>query len=465
MKSYLTMFYIAMVLFCVARAFAPKRTLKRPTISRLYSTSPDSNILAPRLDNLDKPTVWHEFTPLAMEHDSINLGQGFPDWDPPPFVVEAMRRSTDPSLGRRANQYARANAHLPLAEVLAEEYANRFQRDIDPTTQIATAVGCTNALFCALQGLVGPGDEVLLLEPAFDIYTAQVKMAGGTPVYCPLRPSNDPSGDASQHFTLDLDELESHLSDQTKILLLNTPHNPTGKMFSREELEGISKLLQKYPQVVVLSDEVYEHIVFDQPHLSPATIEGLEDKTLTLSSAGKTFSCTGWKVGWAVGPSRLVQAVTAAQQWVNFSAPTPNQDAIAQALVQAREPYQGHNTFYDYLAQDYQKKRDVLVKALGSAGMAPIVPPGGFFVMADTSSIEFDYDPSEVTVAMPSKEAPRDWALSRWLTQEVGVTAIPPSAFYSEPNVPLAQNLLRFAFCKDTQTILEAGERLQKHFG
>ena len=466
------------------RRITPKSSLR---VSQQSSTDNTDFSLAGRMQGLDSPTVWHEFTPLANQHKAVNLGQGFPDWNPPPFVVEAMRTATDPAGTRQANQYARSYAHLPLAEVLAEDYGRRFQREIDPATQIATAVGCTNALYCTLQGLLNPGDEVLLLEPAFDIYIAQVKMAGGIPVYCPLRPQSTSSTtggsipSASKHFTLDLDELEHHLTQKTKVLILNTPHNPTGKMFSRSELEGISKLLERYPQVVVIADEVYEHIVFDpvkEPHISPASIDGLWDKTITLSSAGKTFSCTGWKVGWAVGPARLIQAMTAVQQWVNFSAPTPNQDAIAQSLQMARdEPFEGHDNYYQYLAAEYLRKRDLLTEALLSAGMTPIIPPGGFFIMADTSNIDpttatittskdkgLAYDPTEVTAAMPTNPMPRDWALSRWLTRNVGVTAIPPSAFYSTENVPLAKNLLRFAFCKGDETILEAHRRFESYF-
>ena len=469
----------------VAKGTSRRRsTLQSPLHVSQQPTEDAEFSLAGRLQGLDSPTVWHEFTPLANQHQAINLGQGFPDWNPPPFVVEAMRTATDPGGDRQANQYARSYAHLPLAKVLAEEYSHRFQREIDPATQIATAVGCTNALYCTLQGLLNPGEEVLLLEPAFDIYTAQVKMAGGVPVFCPLRPQSTTTTvlggsipSASQHFTLDVDELEHHLTPKTKVLIVNTPHNPTGKMFSQSELEGISKLLENYPQVVVIADEVYEHIVFDpvkEPHISPASIDGLWDKTITLSSAGKTFSCTGWKVGWAVGPARLIQAMTAVQQWVNFSAPTPNQDAIAQSLQIARdEPFEGHDNYYQYVAAEYLRKRDLLTEALISAGMTPIIPPGGFFIMADTSHIdptartsqeELAYDPTEVTAAMPTDPMPRDWALSRWLTRTVGVTAIPPSAFYSPENVPLAKNLLRFAFCKGDETILEAHRRFENYF-
>ncbi|KAL3907091.1 MAG: hypothetical protein SGARI_003708, partial [Bacillariaceae sp.] len=228
------------------------------------------------------------------------------------------------------------------------------------------------------------------------------------------------------------------------------------------------------------------HIVFDtttEPHLSIATVDNgkLWHQTLTLSSAGKTFSCTGWKVGWAIGPAPLVTAVTSVQQWCNFSPVTPTQDAIAQALVQAREPFQAaenqgdngklYQNYYEWLAADYMHKRQLLADALETAGMTPILPNGGFFIMADTSTIDFPYDEiasTQQSVAMPGfaqgRKMPRDWALSRWLTQTVGVTAIPPSAFYSLGNVDLASNTLRFAFCKGEPTLLEAKERFEKYF-
>jgi kynurenine---oxoglutarate transaminase / cysteine-S-conjugate beta-lyase / glutamine---phenylpyruvate transaminase len=469
------------------------RTRSRPfhTSTATGSSSTTDNhsnaILSHRLDGLDKPTVWHEFSPLAVKHGSVNLGQGFPDWDPPAFAQRAMINSVDPAAGRHANQYARSYAHMPLATVLANDYTERFRlhRDgngapitIDPVTQVATAVGCTNALYCALQGLLNPGDEVILLEPAFDIYPSQVSMAGGVPVFVPLRPtpSAPPTKEtsvktregASAYFQLDFDELEAAITDKTKVMLLNSPHNPTGKIFSKKELQTIADIVRKHPSITIISDEVYEHILFDEnePHISMATL--LWDQTLTLSSSGKTFSCTGWKVGWAIGPARLVKAVSAVQQWVNFSAPTPNQDAIAQCLAIAREPYQGFPSFYDYLANDYKHKRHALIEALDSAGMTPIVPAGGFFIMADTSHIDFPYVETymtQVTAAMPASPMPRDWALSRWLTETVGVTAIPPSAFYSRDNLHLARNLLRFAFCKNEKTIHEAQRRFEVYFG
>lgn len=454
----------------------PRRGLQSlKTGSRLLATtSSNEDILSPRLDGLDRPTVWHEFSPLANEYGSVNLGQGFPDWDPPQFCVDAMSKAVDPSFGRNANQYARSYAHMPLAKVLAEDYSKRWNMEINPVDQVGSAVGCTNALYCALQGLLAPGDEVLLLEPAFDIYFAQVQMAGGIPRFCPLRPTGDPADGASAHFQLDMAELEASITPRTKVLLLNTPHNPTGKIFSRTELTQIAEiLLERHPHVTVVSDEVYEHIIFDaeeEPHISMATIPGVFDRTLTLSSSGKTFSCTGWKVGWAIGPAHLVKAMTAVQQWCNFSVATPNQDAIAMSLQQAREPYDvgdgnTYESFYQYLADDYRRKRGLLMSALATAGMSPICPPGGFFIMADTSGIEFPYDVEEATSAMPCSPMPRDWSLSRWMTKEVGVTAIPPSAFYSKENVPLAKNLLRFAFCKGDDTLIEGHRRLEDYFG
>jgi kynurenine--oxoglutarate transaminase/cysteine-S-conjugate beta-lyase/glutamine--phenylpyruvate transaminase len=412
--------------------------------------------------------VWHEFSPLANKYGAINLGQGFPDWDPPKFVQEAMVHAVDPAFGRHANQYARSMAHMPLAKVLAAEYSEKWNIDIDPGTQIATGVGCTNVLYCALQGLLNPGDEAVLLEPFFDVYSSQVLMAGGKPVYVPLRPTGDPKTDtASNVFTLDLDELDSAIHKGTKVLLLNTPHNPTGKLFSKQELEGIAKIVKRHPGLTVISDEVYEHLIYEpetEPHISIASLPGMFEQTLTLSSSGKTFSATGFKVGWCVGPASLVKAVWAVQQWVNFSVPTPNQDAIAQALVQAKQPYNGYETYYKYLVAEYKRKRSLLAAALRSAGMTPVIPPGGFFIMADTSQIDFPSSYMDHPTEASPNPMPRDWAMSRWLTQEVGVTAIPPSAFYSPSEVQLAGNFLRFAFCKGDDTITEAHRRLERFF-
>lgn len=460
-------------------------------ISSRKSLSSSNDILAQRLDGINKPTVWHEFSPLANKYNSINLGQGFPDWEPPNFVMESMIQSIDPKYKRNANQYARSASHLPLASVLAEEYTNKLGRDkdINPETEVATAVGCSNALYCALQGLINSGDEVIMLEPAFDIYMAQVKITGGTGKFVPLRyDSNKILNDDDDHenllhandvFTLDMDEFENAITDRTRVFILNTPHNPTGKIFSRDELYQIAKVLKKYPNIIVIADEVYEHIVFEpdhSPHISIASIPGMYDRTLTLSSAGKTFSATGWKIGWAIGPPHLVHAVTSVQQWVNFCAPTPNQDAISLSLKKATEEYYDddnnkYQNYYKYLASEYLRKRNIVLNTIQKyTPMSPIVPSGGFFIMCDTSKITNEKYPTfssylnDVTEAMPTNPMPRDWAMSRWMTKEVGVTAIPPSAFYEKDHCYLGKDLLRFAFCKNDLTLLEAESRFQKYF-
>ena len=314
---------------------------------------------------------------------------------------------------------------------------------------------------------------------AFDVYIAQAKMAGGVCKFVPLRSNpnkdqikaNKKDGEpltANEAFVLDMDELEAKITDRTKVFILNSPQNPTGKMFSLEELTQIAQIMKRHPQITVISDEVYQHIVFDElqsPHIPFATIPDMYDRTLTLASSGKTFSATGWKVGWAVGPPHLVHAVSSVQQWVNFSAPTPNQDAIALALVQAREPYKGFDSYYKWLAGEYKRKRGILCDAIQAAGMEPILPNGAFYIMTDTSAVDLPQEfLDEKTVAMPTDPMPRDWAMSRFMTKQVGVTAIPPSAFYDIPNVPLAKDLLRFAFCKGDDTLLEAGRRFHEFF-
>lgn len=439
------------------------------------------HLLASRLNGLDHPTVWHEFSSLATKYSAVNLGQGFPDWNPPSFVVESMLQAIDIRQPNNPNnQYARSAAHMPLANILSDIYTKRWKctdRTIDPATQIATAVGCTQVLFCAIQGLVEPGEMVVLLEPAFDIYEAQVRMAGGIPIHVPLI-RTDTSMDSSAHldaslvFEINWEALQAALDLKPKVLILNTPHNPTGKVFTLSELERIASIL--HPETTIIADEVYEYILFDEayPHISMATV--CPDQTLTVSSSGKSFTCTGWKVGWAVGPAHLVQAVTAVQQWVNFSAPTPNQEAIARSLQWAQS-HEYHNpdtdttfaSYYKYLIVEYRRKRGLLLDALRVAGMRPIVPQGAFFVMADTSEIDFPYERYQDTVtdAMPYSPMPRDWALARWMTETVGVTAIPPSSFYCRRNRSMASNLLRFAFCKTDSTLLQAHRCFEKYFG
>ena len=371
-------------------------------------------------------TVFAKYTRLAQEHNAINLGQGFPDFDPPEFALEALRTSA-----AGYQQYPPLPGLPVLSKTVAQMMSTRLGKEVIPVENTQITVGATEALYAAMQALVDPGDEVVLLEPFYDAYPADVLMAGGVPKYVPLEPQADGA------WTLDLDALKRAFSPKTKAIVLNTPHNPTGKVFDERELDAIIKLAHEH-DAVILSDEVYEHITFE-PHVSIASRPGGWERTLTVSSIGKTFSVTGWKVGWAAGPRALIHTLRMAHQWIPFTVATPLQAASAEILRQADSAY------YRGLSQFYRRKRDLLVSALKETPFRPLVPQGGYFVIADSS-------------ALPYKD---DVTLCENLPKDVGVGAIPPSAFYSAEHKHLARHLVRFAFCKSDEAITKAGQRLQ----
>ena len=372
-------------------------------------------------------TVFAEYTRLAQRHNAVNLGQGFPDFAPPDFVMDAYREAASVP-----QQYPPLPGVPALLEAVSQKMSPPLGRSLEPVANIQITVGATEALFAAMQALIDPGDEVILLEPFYDAYPADVTMAGGVPRFVALHPQRDGT------WGLDVGELERAFSDKTKAILLNTPHNPTGKVFSTDELEAVIHLAQKH-DALIISDEVYEHIAFT-PHVSVASRPGGWERTLTVSSIGKTFSVTGWKVGWAVGPETLITALRRAHQWIPFTVATPLQHASAQVLREA-----AGGEYYLELCNTYRRKRDLLLDALQKTPLEPLVPQGGYFVIADASALGFE----------------DDVALCRWLPKEIGVAAIPPSAFYSEAHKEQAKRLVRFAFCKSDEALLEAGARLQ----
>jgi N-succinyldiaminopimelate aminotransferase len=374
-------------------------------------------------------TVFQTFTQLAREHGAINLGQGFPDFAPPEIIMRAYREAAE-----GYQQYAPLPGMPELLAAAARAKGSLLGREIDPSRHIQITVGATEALFAVMQAFIAPGDEVILIEPFYDAYPADVQMAGGTPVYVPLLPQAD------GQWRLDDDALKAAFGDKTKAIIINTPHNPTGKVFSAAELDAIIALAERYDALIV-SDEVYEYIAF-RPLISPASRPGGWERTLAISSVGKTFSVTGWKVGYITAPEPLIDTVRLAHQWIPYTVATPLQVAAASALESALAP---GSDYFATLKASFQHKCALLLDALQETPFKPMTPDGGYFVMADSSALGY----------------PDDMALCLDLPRRAGVVAIPPSAFYSDAHKHLAKHLVRFAFCKTDSLIEAAGERLR----
>ncbi len=401
-------------------------------------------------------SIFAEISALAVQRGAVNLGQGFPDFAGPAWVKDAAAAAVAADL----NQYAPYQGLPRLREAVAATWRAHGWREIDPAREVTITSGATEALFGAIQALINPGDEAIVFEPFYDAYVPDITMAGGVPRFVRLHPPRkdeggrmkdeprqgngnaDPSSfipypSSFESWWFDPAELAAAFTPRTRLLLLNTPHNPTGKVFSRAELALIAELCIAH-NVIVLSDEVYDQLVFGgATHLPIATLPGMWERTLTLNSTGKTFSVTGWKIGYAVGPLWLNDALRAAHQWITFATATPLQAAAAAALEDATA-----NGYYDQLRAEYLERYELLRATLEAAGLPTIPTEGSYFIMADIAGAGFATDA----------------AFCRWLVNEVGVAAIPPSAFYADPaTAPL---LARFCFAKKLETLRAAGERL-----
>ena len=376
-------------------------------------------------------TIFAEMTRLAIEHDAINLSQGFPDFDGPGWIKDAAIRA----IRDGHNQYPPTGGTPELALAIADAWRDQSGLDVDPARQVTVTSGCTEALAAAFLGLVNPGDEVVLFEPFYDSYRACVAMAGGIARFVQLRASEDLGT-----FQFDANTLREAFNERTKVVLLNTPHNPTGKVFTLEEMTLIAQLCVEH-DVIAVTDEVYEHLVFDGSHIRLATLPGMAERTLTLSSMGKTFSLTGWKVGWAIGSAELTRAVRAAHQFLTFTTATPLQHAAAAAI---RDPGDSITRLLDR----YRQARDFLCAALSDLGFRVYIPAGTYFIMADHTAVSGPLGIAD------------DAQFCRYLTTEIGVAAIPPGSFYSNPAD--GGRFVRFAFCKRRETLEAAVERLQK---
>jgi aspartate/methionine/tyrosine aminotransferase len=368
-------------------------------------------------------TIFSEMTALALEHDAINLGQGFPNWDGVDFVKEAARRSMEEG---GSDQYPPSPGIPELRDAIAGRYGPMLGRQIDPATEVTVTCGCTEGLAATFLGLIDPGDEVILIEPYYDAYPVFVAMTGAAPRYVTLRPPG---------FDLDLEALRSVFSPRTRAIVVNNPHNPTGRVLSDGELSAIAELCNEF-DTLAITDEVYEEMVYGVEHRRLATYDGMWDRTVTLSSIGKTFSLTGWKVGWGIAPPALTAGLRAAHQFLTFTTPTPVQHGAVAAM---RAP----ERFYQDLRAGYRKKRDLLAEGLSSVGFEVYPPQGTYFMMAGFSRFGF----------------PDDRSFCRHLVERARVVAIPPSVFYHQPED--GSRLVRFAFCKDEAMLTEALHRLQ----
>jgi N-succinyldiaminopimelate aminotransferase len=377
-------------------------------------------------------TVFAEMSALAVATGSVNLGQGFPDYPGPPEVLDVARAA----IGTADDQYPPGPGRPELREAIAA-HVQRFRGlAYAPADEVLVTAGATEALTAALLALLDPGDEVVLFEPMYDSYAAGVAMAGGVTRPVPLHPPADGQG----RWTFDAEELRAAVTPRTKLLLVNTPHNPTGKVFTREELATLAALAIS-SDLLVLTDEVYEHLVFDGTrHISMAALPGMRERTLVVGSAGKTFNVTGWKIGWICGPPPLVTAVRTAKQFLTYVNGGPFQPAVAAGLALP-------DAYFAGVARDLQYRRDVLVQGLADAGLPVISPEATYFATVDVRGVQPDGD---------------GLAFCRSLPERAGVVAIPTVVFYDPAHAHLGRHLVRFAFCKSDAVLGDAVERLRR---
>jgi aminotransferase len=366
-------------------------------------------------------SVIREMTRLNSIHGGINLAQGFPNFAAPQALKDAAKRAIDADI----NQYAITWGAKSLRDALSRTYAELYGMTVDPETMLTVTCGATEAMISTLLALIDPEDEVIVLEPFYENYGPDTDIAGARPVYVPLRPPEN---------VFDRDELRKAFGPRTKAIIVNTPNNPTGRVFTRDELSFIASLCVEH-DVVAITDEIYEHIRYEGEHIPIATLPGMAERTVTISGASKTFSVTGWRVGWIVAPPELTAGIRKVHDFVTVGAPAPLQEAVAAGLALGR-PY------YDSLGAEYRKRRDLLVAALETAGFAPRRPEGAYYVLCDITPFGFDDDTQ----------------FARWLVSEVGVAGVPGSSFYSEPG--LGKHLIRFTFCKTHDVLEAAAERL-----
>jgi aminotransferase len=363
---------------------------------------------------------------LAREHRAINLAQGFPNFPAPDLLKEAAARAIHGDI----NQYAITWGAQPLREAIARKYERWYGLAADPEREITVTCGATEAMISTLLALVDPGDEVIVFEPFYENYGPDTILADARPVYVPLEPGR----------LLDLERLAGAFSARTRAVIVNSPSNPSGRVLTRPELDAIAELCVRHDALAV-TDEIYEHIRFEGAHVPIATLPGMRERTVTISGASKTFSVTGWRIGWIVAPAVLTDAIRKVHDFLTVGAPAPLQEGVAAAMNELDAG------FYDGLAAMYRSKRDLLHSALVAAGFRCWKPEGAYYILADYTGLGPD-------VSAP----PDDTAFAIWLSREAGVTPVPGSSFYREGG---GRSLVRFVFCKTDEILVEAARRLR----
>ncbi len=372
-------------------------------------------------------TIFSEINELALQYHALNLGQGRPDFDTPTDIVMQLVQALQSG---KYNQYAPGLGTSSLCHAVANHAARFYGLDIDPAKGVIVTAGATEGIFASVMGLVDPGDEVIVIEPFYDSYVPSIIMAGAIPVYVPLHPPT---------WIFDPDELRAAFTKKTRALILNSPHNPTGRVFTRQELSLIAELCIEH-DVTVICDEVYEHLTLgDARYVSIATLPGMFERTVTVSSVGKSFSATGWKIGWVYGQPALVEGVLRAHQFITFSIHHPSQQAVAYALNLP-------DSYFTEFRATYEAKCQLLISSIEGSGLHPSVSEGTYFLMADFSDV--------------FKGTPHEFA--HYLIKEIGVACIPPETFYSPQHADIGRNYVRFSFCKTDEALVQVKERLSR---
>ena len=368
-------------------------------------------------------SVIREMTRVAREHEAVNLAQGFPDFPAPDVLKEAACRAIRDDI----NQYAITWGAPRLRASLERKYRDWYGMDVDGAREVTVTCGATEAMVAVMLAVVDPGDEVVVLEPFYENYGPDTILSDARPVFLEL---------GAPDYRLDPDRLRSLITPQTRAIVLNTPNNPTGRVFDAEEMETVADTCRRH-DLLAITDEIYEHILYEGRHVPLATLEGMRERTITVSGASKTFSVTGWRIGTIVAPEPLTLAIRKVHDFLTVGAPAPLQDAVAEAMDYLGEEY------YRTLAEEYRARREILVGALREAGFRCGAPQGAYYVLADFSALS---DEDDTTFALR-------------LAREGGVASVPGSSFFSYPGG--GRNLVRFAFCKRLETLREAGARLE----